>query len=336
MPSKTHSNEESLISDYMVINRKSIIGRLGKAKKNKFPNSGFQLKLARTHKIPHLLKWYRLGKYLPAVALLMINIVQVAINPTMTQAACAPLNSDRGVVTQSINVPTAGTYRVWNRVMAPDNTNNSYYLEIDDAICGINVGDSASIPASTWTWLDYKDGATTSKINLTLTAGNHTFKMIGKEDGVKLDRIILLNATDSCAPPTATGDNCVLPSASSGYYLVASDGGVFPFGNAKGFGSTGNIRLTQPMVGMASTPTGNGYWLVAADGGIFPFGDAIGYGSAGNLNLVKPMVGMTATPDGKGYWLAAADGGIFTYGNARYYGSTGNVTLVKPIVGLSR
>ena len=34
------------------------------------------------------------------------------------------------------------------------------------------------------------------------------------------------------------------------------------------------IRLNQPIVGMASTPTGNGYWLVATDGGIFSFGDA--------------------------------------------------------------
>ena len=57
-----------------------------------------------------------------------------------------------------------------------------------------------------------------------------------------------------------------------GYWLVASDGGVFAFGDAGFHGSTGNIRLTKPVVGMAATPDGGGYWLVASDGGIFAFG----------------------------------------------------------------
>jgi hypothetical protein len=38
-----------------------------------------------------------------------------------------------------------------------------------------------------------------------------------------------------------------------GYWLVASDGGIFPFGDAGGWGSTGNLRLNQPIVGMAGT-----------------------------------------------------------------------------------
>ena len=65
----------------------------------------------------------------------------------------------------------------------------------------------------------------------------------------------------------------------NGYWLVASDGGIFTFGDAGFHGSTGNITLNKPIVGMAATPTGNGYWLVASDGGIFTFGDAGFYGS---------------------------------------------------------
>ena len=60
----------------------------------------------------------------------------------------------------------------------------------------------------------------------------------------------------------------------SGYWLVASDGGIFSFGTASFYGSTGNIKLNKPMVGMAGTPTGHGYWLVASDGGVFAYGDA--------------------------------------------------------------
>ena len=123
--------------------------------------------------------------------------------------------------------------------------------------------------------------------------------------------------------------------AGVGYWLVASDGGIFPFGHAGGFGSTGNIRLNQSIVGMAPTPDGRGYWLVAADGGIFPFGDARGFGSTGAIRLNKPIVGMAATPDGGGYWLVASDGGIFPFGDARGFGSTGAIRLNKPVVGMA-
>jgi hypothetical protein len=119
-----------------------------------------------------------------------------------------------------------------------------------------------------------------------------------------------------------------------GYWLVASDGGIFTFGDAGFHGSTGGIRLNQPIVGMASTPDGRGYWLVAADGGVFTFGDAQFYGSTGGIRLNRPIVGMASTPDGRGYWLVAADGGVFTFGDAQFYGSTGGVHLAKPIVGM--
>jgi len=121
----------------------------------------------------------------------------------------------------------------------------------------------------------------------------------------------------------------------AGYWMVASDGGIFPFGRAGGYGSTGNVRLNQPMVGMAATPTGRGYWLVASDGGIFPFGDAGGYGSTGSERLNAPIVGMASTPDGHGYWLVASDGGIFCFGDASFKGSMGGQHLNQPIVGMA-
>jgi ribosomal protein L24E len=121
----------------------------------------------------------------------------------------------------------------------------------------------------------------------------------------------------------------------AGYWLVATDGGVFSFGSAHFYGSTGAIHLNQPIVGMASTPSGHGYWLVASDGGIFSFGDAQFYGSTGSLVLNKPVVGMASTPSGHGYWLVASDGGIFSFGDAQFYGSTGAIRLNQPIVGMA-
>ena len=77
---------------------------------------------------------------------------------------------------------------------------------------------------------------------------------------------------------------------------MARDGGIFSFGDAGFFGSTGAIKLNQPIVGMGHSPSGNGYWLVAQDGGIFAFGDSGFFGSTGNMKLNKPIVGMGALP----------------------------------------
>ncbi len=120
--------------------------------------------------------------------------------------------------------------------------------------------------------------------------------------------------------------------APQGYWFVAADGGIFAFGNAGFFGSTGNLRLRQPIVGMAASPSGKGYWLVAADGGIFAFGDAGFFGSTGNIRLNQPIVGMASTPTGKGYWFVARDGGIFAFGDAAFFGAPTNV---GNIVGLA-
>jgi hypothetical protein len=124
-------------------------------------------------------------------------------------------------------------------------------------------------------------------------------------------------------------------AANLGYRLVASDGGIFSFGGARYFGSTGGMHLNRPIVDMASTLSDNGYWLLASDGGIFAFGDARYLGSTGAIRLNRPIVAMATTPTGRGYWLVASDGGIFAFGDARYLGSTGAMRLNRPIVGMA-
>jgi hypothetical protein len=150
----------------------------------------------------------------------------------------------------------------------------------------------------------------------------------------------LLSATLTLAAHTphtgaASNQTSTTPPSVDAYWLVASDGGIFSFGGASYYGSTGGMKLDKPIVGIAPTPDGGGYWLVASDGGIFTFGDARFFGSTGALKLNKPIVGMAVTPDGGGYWLVASDGGIFSFGDAKFYGSTGNIALNQPIVGMA-
>jgi hypothetical protein len=120
-----------------------------------------------------------------------------------------------------------------------------------------------------------------------------------------------------------------------GNWVVASDGGIFSYGDAQFYGSTGRMKLNQPIVGMAATPTGRGYWLVASDGGVFSFGDAQFFGSTGGFRLNRPVVNIAATPTGRGYWLVASDGGVFSFGDAQFFGSTGSIKLRSPISDLA-
>jgi hypothetical protein len=124
-------------------------------------------------------------------------------------------------------------------------------------------------------------------------------------------------------------------AAGPGYWLLGGDGGVFSFGQAGFFGSTGGIRLNRPAVAMAGARDGKGYWFAATDGGVFTFGSAGFFGSTGDIRLNQPIVGMATTPSGNGYWLVARDGGIFAFGDAGFFGSTGAIRLNQPIVGMA-
>jgi hypothetical protein len=147
-------------------------------------------------------------------------------------------------------------------------------------------------------------------------------------------------ATTPTAPAPSVGStgstgSCGRPAPTLGYRFVGSDGGVFDYGNYPFCGSTGNLQLSQPVVGMASTPDKGGYWLAAADGGVFAFGDANFYGSMGGSALSAPIVGIAAAPFGNGYWLVASDGGVFAFGSSFFYGSMGGSALSAPIVGMA-
>jgi hypothetical protein len=113
-----------------------------------------------------------------------------------------------------------------------------------------------------------------------------------------------------------------------GYWLVASDGGVFSFGDARFYGSTGAIALNEPIVAMAPHPSGRGYWLLSYDGGIFTFGVARYHGSGATTPRYWKIMSMAPTADGKGYWLLAANGEVLSYGTATDQGWRPSLTVL--------
>ena len=133
--------------------------------------------------------------------------------------------------------------------------------------------------------------------------------------------------------PTAA--DVVSTSTGRGYWQVASDGGVFSYGDAQFHGSLPGIGVkVSDVIGMARTPDDGGYWLVGSDGGVFAFGDAPFYGSLAGKPMNAPVVAMSPTKTGKGYWLVGADGGVFAFGDAGFFGSMGGKPLNKPVTAI--
>ena len=168
----------------------------------------------------------------------------------------------------------------------------------------------------------------------TVGQGYYTFGSDGSINGFGNDNYLAYLGSLIATPLNQPIVGMATTPDGGGYWLVAADGGLFAFGDAKFYGSMGATRLNQPIVGMSATGDGQGYWMVASDGGIFAFGDAVFHGSMGGKPLNDPIVGMTPSPGG-GYRMVASDGGIFAFGAAAFYGSMGDKPLNQPIVGMT-
>ena len=113
-----------------------------------------------------------------------------------------------------------------------------------------------------------------------------------------------------------------------GYWMVASDGGIFAFGDAAFEGSMGSPHLNRPVVAMAATQDGKGYWLVASTEDL-----RLRRRSIRRIARVEPapspIVNMTPTPDNNGYWLVSKDGTVYGFGDAGHDGSTEGVVVSR-------
>ena len=225
-------------------------------------------------------------------------------------------------------VTQTGTTTIYFTVQVDEllNVAGSVYL------CASGPGATINNTPSACAFVPIPAGATSIQLPVTLDITNP----VGTAQQVVVSTGFANGLSGHPLNGTATGTVQHLPPPApfKGYWMVASDGGLFTFGTHY-FGSRGGHPGAPPIVGMAVRPDGLGYWLADAAGNVFPFGSAGHFGSASAKPLVKPIVAIATTPDGKGYWLVASDGGIFTFGDARYFGSTGRLALVKPIVGMT-
>ena len=93
-------------------------------------------------------------------------------------------------------------------------------------------------------------------------------------------------------PPPPAGVGLAATADGKGYWLVASDGGIFAYGDARFYGSAGGIHLNGPSSGWPPPRTGRatGWWRPT--GASSPTATPGSRGSAGDIQLNQPIVGM--------------------------------------------
>ena len=99
-----------------------------------------------------------------------------------------------------------------------------------------------------------------------------------------------------------------------GYSMVADDGTVYSFGDARFFGSLPSVGVQVPPVKVT------------------------GFMPPSTVQLALPLAtvaGIIRTPDGNGYWMVSLDGGVFSFGDAQFFGSIPGVpTTIQSVVGI--
>ena len=274
--------------------------------------------------------------------------IRVSVNADGTQAVPSPLPA--GVTDTTTPLVAGGNPQISGdgstvafeseAPLTADDTNG--VMDVYTYTMGTGAIERASVPVAggteaTGTRIDGNTGATVAQIN----GADPSISVDGRYVSFTSDGNLAADRVASTEEGSTVASfepaifmrtrNAVL---ATGYWLAASDGGIFAFGSATFQGSMGGTPLNKPVVGLAADLTGQGYWEVGSDGGIFAFGDAGFHGSMGGTPLNKPVVGMAPTPFGGGYWEVASDGGVFAFGDAGYFGSMGGTSLNKPVVAL--
>jgi hypothetical protein len=114
----------------------------------------------------------------------------------------------------------------------------------------------------------------------------------------------------------------------TGYWIAASDGGVFSFGKAPFYGSLGGKVLSSPITAITQTMDNQGYYLLGKDGAVYAFGDAQfkggincqpGATSGACLVSGASAIGIASTQSG--YYITDNKGNVYAFGDAQYFGN---------------
>ena len=202
-----------------------------------------------------------------------------------------------GSVAYTFSVPVAGNYVVWGRLI--DNLGNSFYISMDSGAYAL--WDTAG--GSTWGWDLVNNRDVTDPVVYSLSAGQHTLVIKHREDGAKLDRILITN--DRAYVPQGQGE--VVSSApliTSTAVTSAVVGQLYTYD----VNATGNPAPTYSLVGTPpsgmtiNTSTGVIQWTPTVAG---PFSVTVEASNASGVNTQSFTINVVSSVL---VWLEAESG----------------------------
>ncbi len=102
------------------------------------------------------------------------------------EGAGNPPKREAGLAVFAVDVPADGSYVLWCRVWWEGECSNSFTVGFDDQPAFL-FGEDATYKA--WHWVKYPVSRTAAPIKL--TQGPHTLTFKNREDGVRLDQVLL-------------------------------------------------------------------------------------------------------------------------------------------------
>jgi hypothetical protein len=91
-----------------------------------------------------------------------------------------------------VNIEQTGKYILWGRVKALDKKDNSFFVQLNN---GSNHLWEVE-PGNHWHWEKVKHSTSPFQLTFTLTEGTNVINVIMREDGTKLDKLLLTNNLD--------------------------------------------------------------------------------------------------------------------------------------------
>ncbi len=115
-------------------------------------------------------------------------------------------------------VPVTGTYLIWGRVISNNGEDDSFFVSVDNSAS--LLWDTERGGTETWVWDRISNRGGADPALFTLNAGTHTLRIAQREDGTKLDKLLITD--DLGFIPTGSEGNS---SSSTGLLSVTGPRG---------------------------------------------------------------------------------------------------------------
>ena len=101
-------------------------------------------------------------------------------------------SSESGLATYTFNISESGTYMIWGRVLSATSNDDSFFISVD----GQDYIRWNTPVGASWAWdlVPTRNGR--SPLLLELAAGTHTLSLMQREDGAKIDKLIITRDSD--------------------------------------------------------------------------------------------------------------------------------------------